>query len=205
MNRSLWLVAGLTALLVIGCSREKAPAQQSVANIDATLASTRDAAAKYAPDELQSVDAQVASLKQNLAKGDYKNVLASAPAVNTAVTKLKQDAEARQAEAEVAIAHTKQQWRTLNADVPKMLAAIKDRVDTLSKPGRLPRGVTKASFESAKTQLASLNTTWTEATSAVSDENNEDYAGAVAKGQSVKDQAAEIMRTLGIKEADSSH
>jgi hypothetical protein len=65
----------------------------------------------------------------------------------------------------------------------------------LSKSRRLPKGVSKASFESAKAGLASLNSTWTEATGA---ETNQDYAGAVAKGQAAKDKATEIMHELGM-------
>lgn len=198
MKKSLFIAASFAALLLLGCSREKGPAEDVVASIDASFAAAHDLAAKYVPEELQSVDTQVATLKGNLAKGDYKSVLASAQAVNTAVAKLKQSAEAKQAEAEAALAQTKQTWRGLGTDVPKMMAAIKGRVDAVSKSGKLPKGVTKAAFESIKTKIASLDATWTEATNALANEANEDYATAVAKGQSVKDQATEIMHTLGI-------
>src|SRR5450631_3609444 len=177
MIRSRWLAASLTALIAFGCASQKEPAEQAVANIDAALGTAHDSAAKYAPDGLQSVEAQVATLKDNLSKGDYKKVLADAPAATTAVTSLQQAAIAKQEEADTKLAQTKQQWRTLSVDVPKRVAAIQSRVDELSKSRRLPKGVSKASFESAKASLDSLNSAWTEATSAVA---NEDYAGGVA-------------------------
>lgn len=65
----------------------------------------------------------------------------------------------------------------------------------LAKSRRLPKGVSKASFESAKVGLESLNSTWTEATSAVA---NEDYAVGVAKGQAAKDKVTEILHELGM-------
>jgi hypothetical protein len=166
-----------------------------VANINAALGTVHDAAAKYAPDGLQSVEAQVATLKDNLSKGDYQKVLADAPAVTTAVTNLREAAIAKQEEADTKLAQTKQQWRTLSADVPKMIAAIRSRVDELSKSRRLPKGVSKASVASAKANLESLNSTWTEATGAVA---NEDYAGGVGKGQAAKNKATEIMHELGM-------
>jgi hypothetical protein len=76
-----------------------------------------------------------------------------------------------------------------------MVAAIRSRVDELSKSRRLPKGVSKASVESAKASLESLNSTWTEATGAVA---NEDYAGGVGKGQAAKNKATEIMHELGM-------
>jgi hypothetical protein len=195
MIKSKWLAASVTALIVFGCTSQKEPAEQAVANITAALATVHDAAAKYAPEGLQSVEAQVATLKDSLSKGDYKKVLADAPAVTTAVANLQQAAIAKQEEADTKLAQTKQQWRTLSADVPKLVAAIQSRVGELSKSRRLPKGVSKASSEAAKASLESLNSTWTEATSAVA---SEDYAGGVAKGQAAKDKALVIMHELGI-------
>jgi hypothetical protein len=193
--KSKWLAVSATAMIVFGCASEKEPAEQAVANINTALGSVHDAAAKYAPDGLHSVEAELATLKDNLAKGTYKKVLADAPAVTTAVANLQQTAIAKQEEADTKLAQTKQQWRTLSVDVPKIVAAIQSRVGELSKSRRLPKGVSKAVFESAKANLASLNTTWTEATGAVA---NEDYAGGVAKGQAAKDRATEIMHQLGM-------
>ena len=194
MTRSKWLVASVTALIIFGCASQKEPAEQAVANINAALDSVRDAAAKYSPDGLQPVEAQVATLKDNLSKGDYKKVLADAPAVTTALANLQQAAISKQEEADTKLAQTKQQWRSLSADVPKMIAAIQSRVEELSKSRRLPKGVSKASSESAKASLESLDSTWTEATDAVA---KGDYADGVAKGQAAKDKATEIMHELG--------
>jgi len=185
----------VTALIVFGCASQREPAEQAVANINATLGSVHDAAAKYAPDGLQSVEAQVANLKDNLSKGDYKKVLADAPAVTTALAGLQQTAIAKQEEADTKLAQTKQQWRTLSVDVPKMIAAIRSRIEELSKSRRLPKGVSKASAASAKASLESLNSKWSEATSAGA---NGDYAGGVAKGQAAKDEATETMKELGM-------
>jgi hypothetical protein len=196
MIKFKWLVVGIAAVIVFACASDKEPADQAVANIDTALGAVHDSAAKYAPDGLQSVEAQVATLKDNLSKGDYKKVLADAPTVTTAVAKLQQSAIANQEAADTKVAQTKQQWRSLSADVPKMVAAIQSRLDELSKSRRLPKGFSKASLGSAKAGLESLNSMWTEATNAVA---AQDYAGGVAKGQAAKDKATEIMQELGLK------
>jgi hypothetical protein len=125
-------------------------------------------------------------------------VLAQAPAVNTAVANLRSDAGTKQAAAEAELAKVKQQWRTLSAEVPKMVAGLHTQVDSLSSGHALPKGVTKASFATVKDNVASLDTMWSDASNT---ESTGDYAGAVTKGQVVKDKATELMHTLGMKQS----
>jgi hypothetical protein len=196
MKRSNWLAAGAAAMLMLACSSQKDPAEQAIANIDSSLDTIHDTAAKYSPDTLKSVEAQVSALKQSFAKGDYSGVLAAAPAVTTAVKALRQDAQTKSSEADAALAKVKQQWRTLTYEVPKLVTDLHTQMDTFSKGRGLPKGVSKASFASAKDGVASLDAMWSDANNTVS---TGDYAGAVTKGQAVKDKATELMHTLGIK------
>jgi hypothetical protein len=197
MNKPKWIAASGAAVLMFACSSQKAPAEQVVADIDTALSAIHDSAAKYSADTLHTVEPQVATLHKSLDQKDYKGVLASAPAVNKAIASLKQDAEAKQTAADTALAQTKQQWFTLSAEVPKLIAGIHSQLDMLSKKRKLPKGVTKGSFESAKAEAASLDSMWQEATNAVAKEDM--YASAVAKGQVVKDKASQLMQTLGSK------
>jgi len=73
---------------------------------------------------------------------------------------------------------------------------IHTQMDNLSKARSLPSGVTKKAVTSAKDGVTSLDAMWTEAENTVS---SGDYAGAVTKGQAVKDKATELARTIGIK------
>jgi hypothetical protein len=196
MKRSNWLAASAAAMLMLACSSQKAPAEQAIAQVDTSLEAIHDTAAKYAPDTLKAVESQVSALKQNYAKGDYSGVLTSAPAVNTAIKALREDAQTKASEADAALAKVKQQWRTLSYEVPKLVADLHTQVDTLSSGRGLPRGVTKASFASAKDGVASLDAMWSDANNTLS---SGDYTGAVTKGQAVKDKATELMHTLGMK------
>jgi hypothetical protein len=196
MNRCNWLAAGLAVMLMSACSSQKQPAEQAIARMDNTMSAIHDSAARYAPDTLQAVEAQVAAIKQSYARGDYAGVLAAAPGVNTAIANLRQDAGAKQSAVDAEAAKVKQQWRNLTYEVPKMVAGLHTQVDTLSSGHGLPRGVTKASFASAKDGVVSLDAMWTEANNTVA---SGDYAGAVTKGQAVKDKATELMHALGMK------
>jgi hypothetical protein len=193
---SFWVLAALAAVFIIGCQNQRAPAEQAIAAAESALTSIRDMATRYAPDELQSVDAQLNGVKDSFAKGDYKGVLAAIPALNTAISNLKDTATAKQQEAAAASEKAKDAWGPLSSDVPKMVDAISSRVDILSKSHHLPKGVTKDTLAAAKSGLDSMKSAWSDASSAAS---SGDYTTAVSKGQAVRDQASQIMQSLGMK------
>ena len=194
-KQSVWLLVTLAAVLVVGCANQKAPAEQAVAGTETALAAVRDNAQKYVPDQLQAVESQLAALKDSFAKGDYKAVLTGAPTLNSAISAMKDAAEAKKADADAALAKAKDAWGPLSAEVPKMVDAIQSRVTALSKSHHLPKGVTKNSLASAKSGADALKSMWSDASNASA---SGDFATAVTKAQAVKDKAAETMRSLGM-------
>ena len=194
-KQSVWLLATLAAVLVVGCANQKAPAEQAVAGAETALGAVRDDAQKYVPDQLQAVDSQLAALKDSLTKGDYKAVLTGAPTLNSAISSLKDAAEAKKADTEAALVKAKDAWGPLSAEVPKMVDAIQSRITALSKSHHLPRGVTKDGLASAKSGVDSLKSAWSDASNASA---SGDFTTAVTKAQGVKDKAAEIMKSLGM-------
>jgi hypothetical protein len=196
-KQSIWLLAALTAVLIIGCNMQKGPAEQAVAGAQAALDAVRDSAMQYAPEQLGGVDAQLSDMKGKFQQGDYAGVLASAPAVMTAISGLKDAAAAKKAAAEQALAKAKDDWGPASVAVPKMVDDLAKRVEALSK-GKLPKGVTKDAVAAAKTGLDSLKSTWGDATNASA---SGDYTTAMAKAQAVKDKATELMKSLGMTPA----
>jgi hypothetical protein len=195
MKSSFWFAALIAVALVAGCSNMKEPASKAVASAETALASIKDDAAKYAPDALQPVESQVDALKADLAKGDYKAVMASAPNVTSAISSLRDTVSAKKAEMEGAVAKAMEQWTALSADVPQMISAIQSRVDILSQSKKLPKGVDKTGFESAKSGFDAMKADWTAAGSDFAAGN---VTEAVDKAQSVKAKGAEVMRSLGM-------
>ena len=197
---SVWLLATLAAGALLGCISQKAPAEQAVASAETSLGAIRDTAQKYVPDQLQAVEAQLTAMKQNLNKGDYQAVLAAAPNVNSSIKSLEDAADNKKAEADAALAKAKDQWGPMSTEVPKMVDAIQTRVDTLSKSHHLPKGVTKDKVATAKSGLDSMKSSWADASSAAA---SGDFTTAVSKGQTVKDQAADLMKSLGMSPGSS--
>jgi hypothetical protein len=194
-KQSAWLLASLAALVLVGCAGQKEPAEKALASAQAALATIHDAAQKYAPDQLQAVETQLAGVKDSLAKGDYKGVLAAAPALSTAISGLKDTADAKQKDAEAATAQAKDAWGPLSSEVPNMVAAIQSRVDVLSKSHHLPKGVSKDGLASAKSGLDAMKAAWSDASNSAA---AGDFTTAVGKAQAMKAQAADIMKSLGM-------
>ena len=194
-KQSAWLLASLAALVLVGCAGQKEPAEKAIAGAEAALAAIHDTAQKYAPDQLQAVESQLAGVKDSLTKGDYKGVLAAAPALTTAISGLKDTAEGKQKDAEAATAQAKDAWGPLSTDVPNMVTAIQSRVDVLSKSHHLPKGVSKDGLASAKSGLDAMKSAWSDASNAAT---SGDFTTAVSKAQAVKAQAADIMKSLGM-------
>lgn len=191
---AIWLSLA-TALLVVGCASQKEPAMKLVADAQSALDAIRDDAARYVPADLQSVEASVASLKDNVAKGDYKAVLAGAPAVMSAIDSLKAAVAARKSEAEAAAAEAATEWRSLSVDVPKMVEAIQSRVDILGKSRKLPKNLSQEAFDSAKSGLESMKSLWAEASGAFT---SGDAVNAVDKARAVKAKGEEVLKLLGM-------
>ncbi|HEU4591830.1 MAG TPA: hypothetical protein VFS13_13065 [Steroidobacteraceae bacterium] len=196
---SPWILTSgflLAAAWVAGCASQKEPAEKALAQIEASLAEIRGDAARYAADELQAVDASLGTLKEKLAKGDYKAVLAEAPQLQSALGSLKDTVANKKAEAQAAMAAAREQWNSLSTDVPKMVAAIQSRVDVLGQSRKLPNNVSQSAFDSAKSGLDAMKSSWAEATAAYS---SGDAVGAVDKANAARQKGTEVLQQLGMK------
>jgi membrane-associated HD superfamily phosphohydrolase len=179
------IIAG--AALVSGCANNEEPARAALASAEASLAEVRVDAAKYAPEQLRQVETRLARVKDDLAKEEYTDALGGATQVTKETATLKEVVTAKQTQA-VAATH---EWEALSEEVPKMVQAIENRVDSLSG-AKLPKDLDKESFESAKATLESMKSLWAEASAAFEAGNAilaADKARMVqAKGEEVIDQ-----------------
>jgi hypothetical protein len=193
---NLVLALAAATVLVTGCARQKAPANDALEKIETSLAEVKADAAKYAPDGLKGVEAQLERLKQSFEAKDYDNVLAGTPQLEKAVGSLKSAVAASKAQARSALAAAKTEWEGLSADVQKMVNDIQVRVDTLSKAKRLPWGLSKDEFEGAKSAFESMKTQWAEASA---EYNKGDAIEATNKARTAKGMGQELVERLDIK------
>ena len=179
------------AMMIAGCGN-RGTAQNVVGQSDGILNKLRPEASVTAPNELKAADATLAHMKENFDAHEYKVVVADVPQFNAQVKAL----EEAMANGQNAQAQAMQDWSTLNTEVPKSIEAIQARVDSL-KPAALPKEVTKEELATAKTELETMKTTWTEASTAA---ESGDLAMATEKGHTVQAKAEELKNSLGMNE-----
>ncbi len=195
LNRLMFTITALACCFaLIACSTAKAPAEAAIKAADEAIAGVQADASAYVPDQLKSVQDALAAAKESFQKGDYQQALTGAKDLAAKAKDLAAAAAAKKDE-------LTKSWQDMSGGLPGMVNAIQSRVNILSKSRKLPAGLDKEKFESAKASLATVTQTLTEATNAFQSGNLMD---AVNKATTVKEKAAEIMNTLGMKPPEAA-
>jgi hypothetical protein len=182
-----FFISILAAALLTSCgSADKAPAEAALKGAEEAVNVAKADVSKYMPDQARSLDAALAAAREKFNKDDFKGALADAQAV----TSKAKDAASAAAKKKEELAKA---WVDLSSGMPKVVDAIKSRVDILSQSKKLPAGMSAETLTQAKTGLNEITQQWTAATEASKGGNLMD---AVAKASSVKVKAAEVLTLL---------
>ena len=171
------------------CASDQKPAEEAIKAAESAIESAKGEAAKYVPDQVKGLEDGLKAAKDALAKKDYKAALSAAKDLPGKAKELGAAAAAKKAELTKA-------WEQMSGGLPKMVEAIKSRVDVLSKSKKLPANLDKSKFDGVKAGLPEVTQMWDEAQKAFSSGN---LADAVSKAKTVKDKAVEMMTTLGMQ------
>ena len=191
MKKGFALIAVLLVgcMLVVGCSRDKEPAEAAIKAAEEAVGAAKAEATKYVPDQVKGVEDALKAAKDAFEKKEYTQALNGAKDIPGKAKDLSTAAAAKKAELTKA-------WEEMAAGLPKMVEAIKSRVDMLSKSKKLPKGMDKAKLDSVKAGSDEVTKAWGDAENAFKGGN---IADAVAKANAVKAKATEIMATLGMQ------
>src|SRR5215467_7972236 len=184
----------LLAILVAACgSADKGPAEAAIKAAEEAINAAKAEVSKYMPDQASSLDAGLAAAREKFNKGDFKGALSDAQALASKANDMASAAAAKKAE-------LTKTWEEMSTGMPKVVEAIKSRVDILSQSKKLPAGMTAEKLDEAKTGLAEITKQWTEATAASTSGNLTD---ALAKATAVKKKAAEVLTALNMPVPDA--
>jgi hypothetical protein len=183
----------LSVPLLGGCASDKGPAEAAIKAAEEAVGATVAEASKYVPDQAKSLQAGLAAVKEKFAKGEYTAALGEAKGLADKAKEVAGAASAKKAE-------LTKTWESLSAGLPKVIEAIKSRVDILSKSKKLPATMTADKLASAKSGLDDMTQQWTAATESA---NGGNLMDAITKGTAVKTKAAEVLTTLGMPVPDA--
>lgn len=182
-----FIILILAATLLGACGAgDKGPAETALKAAEEAINTAKVEASKYMPDQAKSLESGLVAVREKLNKGDYKAVLAEAPALTSKAQEIASAAAKKKAE-------ITKSWEGLSSGMPRVVDAIKSRVDILSQSKKLPAGMSAETLAQAKAGLNEITQQWTAATEASKGGNLMD---AVAKASSVKVKAAEVLTLL---------
>ncbi len=181
-------LAVAACVLAVGCNSGKAPAEAALKLAEEAVNGASAEAERLVPDDFKSLSDDMAAARDAFGKGDYKGALAAATSVQQKANDVLAKAKAKKDE-------LTGQWNSFAESVPKMVEAVKSRVDILSQSKRLPKGLDAAKLTAAKDGLAAATTGWTEAVAAQAAGN---WTDAIAKATDAKAKATDAMGQLGM-------
>ncbi len=183
----LFVVIGL--FLAACAASNKEPAAAAIKVAEESWNAVKGEVVKYIPDQAKGVEDAIKGAKENFDKGNFDAALAAAKAIPDKVKELTAAAVAKKAE-------LAKSWEEMSGGMPKMLEAIKSRLDILSVSKKLPENLDKAKLEGAKGGYEAAAKMWDDAKTAFS---GGDLTDAMAKAKTVKEKAVEVMTTLGMQ------
>lgn len=175
--------------LLGACTSQREPAQRMMQDIEATLGSVSEDAAKYVPGELVDVQSRLDDLKTAYNAHDYKAVLARGPALLGAAHGLAADAAAQKTEIAKDLT---EQWTSLATAVPALFTAVQSRLDLLSerKNRKMAAGI---DLDAARSALHDATAQWSKAQGAF---GNGNMAEAVPTAKDVESRLRTLAGTL---------
>ena len=183
------MVLIVLVLFVAACASSSKPAEEAIKAAESAINAAKGDAAKYVPDQVKGLEDGLQAAKDALAKKDYKAALSAAKDLPAKAKDLAAAAAAKKEE-------LTKSWNEMSGGLPKMVEAIKSRVDVLSQSKKLPANLDKAKFDGVKAGLPEVTQMWEDAQKAFSSGN---LADAVSKAKTIKDKAVEMMTTLGMQ------
>jgi DNA repair exonuclease SbcCD ATPase subunit len=176
------------SVLFMACADEKGPAELAMKAAEQAVAATKAEAEKLVPDQVAALESALASAKDKLAKGEFKEALSEAQGL---VGKAKDVLAAAQAKKD----ELTQKWTELSQGLPQMVEAIQGKVDDLSKLKKLPKAITAEKLAEAKSGLEAVKADLAKAQESFKSGN---IAEAIAVATAVKEKAVKAMESLGI-------
>jgi len=186
---SLTIVLFISSLMIMACgSSEKGPAELALNVAEKAIDATKEQAAKYVPDLVNSLENALASAKEKFNKKDYKAAIEEAKALPAKAKEVLDAARAKMAE-------MAKQWEEYSQEIPKLVESLQGKVDALSKNAKLPANLTADKFNEVKSWVSSASEEWGKALGSFKEGSLTD---AVNMAAAVKEKAVKAMETLGI-------
>jgi hypothetical protein len=187
---------GLALCLVaasLACQSGRAPAEAALRIAQTAVDGARAEAQALLPDEVRSLDEDLAAGQKSLEQGDYKAALAAAQTLqqraNEVITHARSKRDAMAAE-----------WTALSAEMPGLIASLMQQVDSLRRARKTPKGVDVRRVREARVEVGAATDAWN---AAIETHRTGNVPGALTKGREAKDRLQKAAGLVGPEAAPS--
>ena len=182
------LLYPMLAAALGGCSSAKSGAEADVAAAERAVAALPPDAAKVVPEQVTPLTDAVNQGKDQLAKGEYAAASTTVREVPAQAKLVGDSLAARKA----ALSAT---MDTLAVAMPRNLAAIQAKLDSIAKSKRLPRGLDEQQLQEAKDTYAAATAEWAEVMQAY---KSGELANAMGRALALKARVSRSLLALGL-------
>jgi hypothetical protein len=176
----------LCVVSLVACSSSKVEADAALKAVNDAYNKVREEGQTYVPARTSDLQEDINNARAAWGRGNYDSASRSARAVLAEIERLGAAVAAKKAE----LAKT---WPDLSVGVPPLLAALKSRVEALSKGKGVPAGLSQGLIDSAKSGYVSAAKGWDDVMAAA---NTGDLGAAALKGERIKADITAIMTSL---------
>lgn len=176
MRRLALFVASLSLGAVLACQSGRAPAEAALRIAQTSVDGARAEAQALLPDEVRSLEEDLAAGRRSLEQGDYKAALAAAQSLQQRSNEVIAKVRARRQQANA-------DWTSLSAEMPGLIASVMTRVDALAKMRRPPKSLDARRVREARENVGAATDSWN---AAIEAHRSGDVPGALAKGNDAK-------------------
>ena len=190
----LRLLAAAALAAAVACQSGRAPAEAALRIAQTSVDGASAEARALLPDEVRSLDEDLAAGRRSLEQGDYKAALAAAQSLQQRSNEVIARARAKRGEMAAA-------WTSLSAEMPGLIAPLMSRIETLQKAKKLPRGVDARHVREARASVGAATDAWNAAIEAHRAGN---VPAALTKGREAKEKIERAMTLVGASPAPKS-
>ena len=180
-------IALLALALVGACAGGRSRAQAAIAAAEEALAPIAPEARRVVPDQLKPLTDALAVAKDKMGRREYDSAMALVQGIPAQTDSLAQIIVREKA----AIT---EEMNMLNVAMPRNLAAVKTRLDRIS-PRRLPRGMSRETFDTVQTTYREGVEEWPRIMTAYTAGNLHD---AVSRATALKLRVSRAMEAVGL-------
>jgi hypothetical protein len=191
VRRLLRAAGALVLAASLACQSGRAPAEAALRLAQTSVDGARGEAQGLLPEEVRSLDEDLAAGRRDLEQGDYKAALAAAQTLQQRSNEVIAHARARRDEMAA-------QWVSLSAEMPGLIASLMTQIDGYRKSRKAPKGIDARRVREAREQVGAATDAWN---AAIEAHRSGNVPGALTRGREAKERLEKAGTLVGLKAA----